>query len=391
ALPPLPFRTPHTDKELDDYARTVADLYTEARPAAEHDENGIGAKIRRYQDTQAKLDVDRVRRPAEAVFDPETAHRLASEAGAQRLGRQLRRAALAGLVPADVLAWHARQLDARGETVTAMNLTRDMAFALETATRDADLAWLAEHGEVLREHFAIAAALADRAEDPRWMEVVGRMRQLTTLGGYDLTSLCEHLTASTHPTSLAPGILAALDDLAPAGHAPVGQNAPHWVASPAADAHQVDPDLAALLHDQYTDIATEHTAVINRIAADAEHIPTGEPAVLEGDFAFTEHFGPRPTEAELTAHWDRTVAEIHSYRDAYGITDTISVAGDRPDDRNERASFNTVHDGIDTYHDHVTAFHEQQQREHRQRAAVDQERSIATSVHIENERRGPRL
>ncbi|MFZ2174594.1 MAG: AAA family ATPase, partial [Rhodococcus sp. (in: high G+C Gram-positive bacteria)] len=342
ALPPLPARTPHTDKELDGYARTVADLYTQARPAAEQDENDIGAKIRQYNKTQAQLDVDRVRRPAAAVLDPETARQLATQAGAQRLGRQLRKAALAGLAPADVLAWHARQLDARGETVTVLSLTRDMAPALEAAARDVDRTWLAEHQEVLREHFAIAAAVADRSEeDPRWLEVAGRMRQLTALGGYDLTSLCEQITASTHPASLAPGILAALDDIAPTGHEPVDPNAPRWVHSPDIDAHQVDPDLATQLREQYTGIAAEHTAVVRRIAAEAEQIPAGEPTVLGGGFAFTEHLGPRPAKAELAAHWDRTAAEIHSYRDTYGITDTTSVAGDRPEDRNDRAPFNT--------------------------------------------------
>jgi hypothetical protein len=163
------------------------------------------------------------------------------------------------------------------------------------------------------------------------------------------------------------------------------------VASPAADAHQVDPDLAALLHDHYTDIATEHRASTQRIAAEAEQIPAREPAVLSGDFAFTEHLGARPTEVELAVHWARTVAEIHSYRATYGITDTTSALGDRPEDRTARGHFNTVHEDIAYYNEHVVAARDQQQREQHQQSSRAREHDIQAPIHVENERRGPRL
>src|SRR3546814_16749935 len=75
--------------------------------------DGIGATIRRYDETRAQLDTTRIHRPVREAFEPEIAERILAEAGVQRLGRHLRKAALTGIAPEAVLSWHAQQLEAQ--------------------------------------------------------------------------------------------------------------------------------------------------------------------------------------------------------------------------------------------------------------------------------------
>ncbi|MFC9553648.1 MobF family relaxase [Rhodococcus sp. NPDC056960] len=380
ALPPLPVRTPHTDKELDDYARTVADLYTAARPATEHDEDGIGAKIRQYQDTQARLDVERVRRPAHAVFDPDLAEQISTDASASRLGRQLHKAALAGLAPDDVLAWHAHQLTEQGKPITALALASDIAPAVAAATRDRNTAWLTEHEELLCEHFPMAAGKLD---DPRWNDAASRIRQLTETSERGLVELCAELLERTGRWNMIGGLLDALDEIAPAGHHPINPEAPHWVDSPAADAELVAPELAEQLRTEYTAIAAEHTRIQRVINPTADATELSAPT---HEFSFADHLGPRPDDRALARQWDRIAAEIYAYRDTYDITDTTSVAGDRPEDRAQRNHYDTVHAAHEALHDNLGAHQEQQQRH-----VAEYEHHIQNQAQIDHQRRGPRM
>ncbi|MDP1013805.1 hypothetical protein Q6293_29205, partial [Klebsiella pneumoniae] len=65
------------------------------------------------------------------------------------------------------------------------------------------------------------------------------------------------------------------------------------------------------------------------------------------ELRFTQHLETRPEDPEIAVQWDRTAAEIQAYRDRYNITDTTSVAGDRPENKADIAPFNTVHRDID--------------------------------------------
>lgn len=387
-LPPLPPRTPGTDKELDDYARLVADRYTTVRPApAETD--GIGRRIRDYDAAHAELDAARVQRPIQAAFEPATAERLIAEPGVHRLGRHLRTAALAGLSPENVLAWHAQQLTTRGDDVTARALIKDLVPAVTDAAERANTRWLAEHEDTMREHFPIAMATAARSDDPRWNTAIARMRELTAHGGYDLDELCRDIHTATHPGVLAGGIVDALDDIAPTHRTPVDQDAPHWVPSPDLDAHLVDPVLGEQLDNRYDDIAAEHAAAVDRIAAVPD--PASTP-----DLEFTRHLEQRPDDDALAAEWNRTAAEIAAYRDRYQITDTTSIAGDRPENRAEHAPYNTVHTNIDTLHDHIEQQrrdeHEEQQRLQREAENIEHHHTIAQqNIEHGHQRRGPRL
>ncbi|MFZ2176714.1 MAG: AAA family ATPase, partial [Rhodococcus sp. (in: high G+C Gram-positive bacteria)] len=397
ALPPLPPRAPHTDMELDDYARIVAELYTEARPAAEHDADGVGAKIRDYRQTRTVLDRERVRRPVEAVFDPETAASITADKAAWRLGRQLRNASLAGLNPAEILQWHARQLTEQGKPITAVSLASDIGPALTTATRDLNAQWLDENDAVLREHLPVAAAMADRGGDPRWNDVAGRLRVHTTHGGRELADLCSELAAHAGTMSNISRVVEALDEIAPAGHEPINPAAPHWVPSPDVDAHQVDPALAQQLRDEYTDIAAFRETTVLEIAATAQRGAESENVDVElpTNLAWTQHLGPRPYEDELAVDWDRAAADIHAYRSTYRITDTTSLAGDRPDKKAELGDFHAVHDRAQIFHDHVDQYREEQQRQTRQQENTDHERQMHGHAHAietqENQRGGRRM
>ena len=383
ALPPLPPRTTSTDKELDDYARIVADRYATARPEHERTD-GIGATIRRYDETRAQLDTTRIHRPVREAFEPEIAERILSEAGVQRLGRHLRKAALAGIAPEAVLSWHAQQLEARGEDVTAANLIKDMAPAITAATEKTNTRWAADHDEILREHFPLAVAAAERTEDPRWNAAVGRIRELVTHAGFDVDDLCRTIETAAHSTAHVTGITDALDTIAPAASEPADPAAPHWVPSPDLDAHLVDPTLAEQLDNTYTDIAAEHTANTRRIGTD-------DARGNHPELRFTEHLEARPEDPELAAQWDRTAAEIQAYRDRHDITDTTSAAGDRPENKADIAPFNTVHRDIDTLHDRMQEHREEQRRAERQQATLEHQHTIAQHVEHEQKRRGPRL
>ncbi|MBJ7325042.1 MAG: relaxase domain-containing protein [Rhodococcus sp.] len=387
-LPPLPPRVPGTDNELDDYARELADRYGAARPAPA-ETNGIGAQIRRYDTASAALDTERVQRPIRAAFDPVTAERLVAEPGVHRLGRHLRTAALAGIAPDAVLAWHAQQLTERGDELTAANLIRDLAPAVAAATDTANTRWADEHAETLREHFPIAAAVANRSDDPRWTAATGRMRELTTYGGYKLDDLCATISAAAHSTAHVTGITAALDDIAEPQRERTDSRAPHWVPSPPLDAQLVDDDLAAQLRADYAAIADEHATTVERIGV----LPD---PVVEPDLSFSRHLEQRPDDAELAAQWNRTAAEIHAYRDRNEVTDTASIIGDRPENRADRAPFNTVHDHVEALTDaieqHRTEQRQEQLRAQHERDTVEHHRTVDQVVAgQEAHRRGPRL
>ncbi|MFD4366982.1 ATP-dependent RecD-like DNA helicase [Rhodococcus sp. NPDC058521] len=381
ALPALPPRVAGTDKELDDYARTVAAKYAQARP--DHTpQPGIGESIRAYEATQKRVDEQRVNVPLAAVFDDTTAERLAHERGVHRLGRQLGKATLAGLDPNAVLGWHAQQLRGRDQDITVMGLIRDMGPAIEQATLAANTAWLRDHDAVLREHFPIATALVDRTDDPRWNTAAGRMRELTDTGHYALPELCEKVKATTRSSATAAGILDALDTIAPAGQHPTNPNAPRWVPSPALDADHVDTTLAGELRDQYTHISAEHADHTRALGHDeaTDMVPA----------SFTAEVGPRPDDPQLRQEWARTAAEVHAYRHTYEITDTTSVAGDRPHEHTERVAFNNVHTSIETYREHLEQHHENQH--HQQQHELERHHTIATQQQsIDQERRGPRM
>ncbi|WCT06227.1 MobF family relaxase [Rhodococcus qingshengii] len=383
ALPPLPPRTTNTDKELDDYARILADRYAAARPEHERTD-GIGATIRRYDETRAQLDTTRIHRPVREAFEPDTAERILADASAHRFGRHLRRAALAGIAPEAVLSWHAQQLAARGEDVTAATLIKDMAPAITAAVEKTNTRWAEEHGEILRGHFPYALATAARTEDPRWIAAAGRIRELVTHAGFDLDDLCRRIGSSAHRIAHITDITTALDAIAPPAREPVDPAAPHWVPSPDLDAHLVDPALAEQLDATYTDIAAEHTANTRRIAADDARGNAPE-------LRFTEHLEARPEDPDMAAKWDRTAAEIQAYRDRYNITDTTSVAGDRPENKADIAPFNTVHRDIDTLHERMDEHSEEQRRAEHEQATVKHHHTIAQHVEHDQQRRGPRL
>lgn len=395
ALPPLPPRTTSTDKQLDDYARIVADRYTAARPDTGVDASGIGARIRSYDTARADLDTARVHLPVTAAFDPATAHRLLAEPGVHRLGRHLRTAALTGLSPQQILAWHAEQLTAAGRPVTAAELVRDVAPAVATAATAANTRWAERHDDTLRRHFPLVADLADHTDDPRWTAAIGRLRELTDHGGHDLDQLCQRITSTTHTAPTAAGITAALDDIAAPQRAATDADAPDWVPAPDLDAHLVDPASAELLHITYTDIAHAHTDVVDRIAhADDD--------TLRSEFEFTRHLLERPDDPDIATQWNRTVADIHAYRDRGHITDTTSVAGDRPDDRTEHATYHTVHRHIDDLGDTIDDHHRTRREDHAaERRRIDHdtitEQHRLIDVHHqrvdmdEHHRRGPRL
>lgn len=390
-LPPLPPRTPGTDKELDDYARLVADRYSAVRPTPV-ETDGIGRRIRDYDAARAELDNARVQRPIQAAFDPATAERLIAEPGVHRLGRHLRTAALAGLSPTSVLAWHAQQLEARDIEVTAANLIRDVVPKITDAAARANSRWADEHAATLAEHFPMAVALAEHSDDPRWNTAIGRMRELTDHGGYDLDRLCTQITEATHSTRHGAGVLAALDDIAPPQRSAVDPAAPAWLTTPDLDAHLVDQAAADRLHADYTAITAEHVELTERIAAAAE--PDRLP-----EFGFTAHLPTRPVDDEqLTAEWNRTAADIAAYRDRGSITDTTSVAGDRPDDRAEHATFNAVHRDIDTLAEHIDEHHRAQQEERarqlREERDIEHHRTLiehSPVVEHDRQRRGPRM
>ncbi|MGB7507330.1 MAG: hypothetical protein WA965_18085, partial [Mycobacterium sp.] len=334
----------------------------------------------------------RVQRPIQAAFDPATAERLIAEPGVHRLGRHLRTAALAGLSPTDVLAWHAQQLEARDIEVTAANLIRDVVPKITDAAARANSRWADEHAATLTEHFPMAVALAEHSDDPRWNTAIGRMRELTDHGGYDLDRLCTQITDATHSTRHGAGVLAALDDIAPPQRSAVDPAAPAWLPTPDLDAHVVDHAAADRLHADYAAITAEHVELTSRIAA------ADEPDRLP-EFGFTAHLPARPVDDEqLTAEWNRTAADIAAYRDRGSVTDTTSVAGDRPDDRAEHATFNAVHRDIDTLAEHIDEHHRAQQEERirqlREEHDIEHHRTLTEHnpvVEHDRQRRGPRM
>ncbi|MDV8009626.1 hypothetical protein [Rhodococcus sp. IEGM 1318] len=66
-----------------------------------------------------------------------------------------------------------------------------------------------------------------------------------------------------------------------------------------------------------------------------------------------DHLEARPEAVELAVQWDRTAAEIQAYRERYNITDTTSVADNRPENKADTAPFNTVHRDIDNLGDRI--------------------------------------
>ncbi|OZE28113.1 hypothetical protein CH278_24645 [Rhodococcus sp. 05-2254-5] len=110
---------------------------------------------------------------------------------------------------------------------------------------------------------------------------------------------------------------------------------------------------------------------------------------------FTRYLEQRPDNDALAAEWNRTAAEIAAYRDRYQVTDTTSIAGDRPENRAEHAPYKTVHTSIDTLHEHIEQQrrdeHEEQQQLRREAENIEHHHTIAQqNIEHGHQRRGPR-
>ena len=375
ALPPLPVRGDHADAELDEFARDVAARFHAAHEAPEPDADDLGGRIRRYQDATAAFDVDRVRRPVAAALGDEEADRIVADRALWRLGRHVRRAALAGIDPADMVAWHAHRLAEAGEPITASTLAADIAPALTATVRERDAAWLADNLDTVREHLP---TLAHTPDEPATIAAAGRIRRLAEETGRGVDDVCRGLSDRTGRYAAATQITEALAEVAQPDHQLTNHDAPTWVDAPSADAAGIDGARAAELRAEYDAIA----------AATARRRDRYTDQTLDSAPEWMRHLGPRPADSDGARRWAQVAAEADAYRRTYRVTDSTSVAGERPTAGDAAADWLQVQRRVQ---EQQRAHQEHQQREQERQRQKAQRRVDADQQRPGHQRGGPRL
>lgn len=326
-LPPLPIRDPlHTDTELHDFAVECARRYTETTDRAAAADTGIGEFIRRYRDTSALLETQRVRTLATAALGEELGARIAEESSARLLARQLHRAAQAGIDPINLLTWHHERLTENGIDTTAATLRSDMAKPLTELIARRNTAWLTEHEETITEHLP---TLALQTDDERAQAIAGRIEHLHHLSGASIEEVVADLAEQAGATAPATVLLAELDRIAADGRDLTNPDAPEWVVAPVSDADTIDPELAATIREDYQAIAELHRDYRDQLTDDTA--PTWAHSSL----------GACPEDPEHAALWRATIADAAAYRSTHHITDNDTLVGVRP--RERRAALDWIH------------------------------------------------
>ncbi|MBC2586919.1 MobF family relaxase [Rhodococcus aetherivorans] len=344
ALPPLPIRSPlGTDAELYDFAVDCARRYTDATDRAAAADTGIGAVIRRYRDTSALLETQRVRTLATAALGDELGARIAEQASARLLARQLHRAAQADIDPINLLTWHHERLTEQGADITAAALRSDMAKPLTELIARRNTAWLTEHQNTIAEHLP---TLALQTDDERALTIAGRIQHLHRLTGAAVEEIAADLADRAGATAPVTVLLAELDRIAADGRDLTHPDAPDWIAAPVSDADTVDPDLAAQIRQDYQTLTDLHRDYRDQLTDDTA--PTWAHTAL----------GPCPDNPEHADRWRATVADAAAYRSTHHLTGDDPLVGARPQDR--RAALDWTR--IEQRRSHLLAHQERQQR-----------------------------
>ncbi|MDO1482223.1 TraA protein, partial [Rhodococcus ruber] len=327
-LPPLPIRDPlHTDADMHDFAVECARRYTETTDRAAAADTGIGEVIRRYRDTSALLETQRVRTLATAALGEELGARIAEESSARLLARQLHRASQAGVDPTNLLTWHHERLTANGVDTTAAALRSDMAKPLTELIARRNTAWLTEHEETIAKHLP---TLALQTDDERAQTIAGRIEHLHRLSGASIEQVVADLAERAGATAPATVLLTELDRIAADGRDFANPDAPEWVAAPVSDADTIDPELAATIREDYQAVAALHRDYRDQLTDDTAPI-----------WAHS-NLGACPDEPDHAAMWRTTIADAVAYRSTHHITDEDTLTGGRPKDRRAALDWNHV-------------------------------------------------
>ncbi|MFD6860523.1 hypothetical protein ACFWCF_24685 [Rhodococcus sp. NPDC060090] len=256
ALPPLPIRSLlDTDTEMYEFAVECARRYTEATDHAAADDTGIGEVIRRYRDTSALLETQRVRTLATAAFGEETGNRIAAEASAHLLARQFHRAVQAGIDPINLLTWHRERLTEQGIDITAAALRSDMARPLTELIARRNGEWLEAHHDTIAEHLP---TLALQTDDERAHTIAGRIEHIHHISGATVDEIVTDLAQRAGATAPATTLLAELDRIAADGRDFTHPDAPEWIVAPVSGADTIAADLAQQIRQDYQTITDLH-------------------------------------------------------------------------------------------------------------------------------------
>ncbi|MFI2562215.1 MobF family relaxase [Nocardia farcinica] len=355
-LPPLPIRSPlDTDAEMHDFAVDCARRYIEAGERAAAADTGIGEVIRRYRDTSALLETQRVRTLVTAALGEELGTRIAEEASARLLARQLHRAAQAGVDPINLLTWHHDRLTENGVDITAAALRSDMATPLTELIARRNTEWLAEHQETIAEHLP---TLALQTDDERAQAIAGRLEHLHRLSGTSIDEIVADLAERAGATAPATVLLTELDRIAADGRDLTNPDAPKWIVAPVSDATHIEPELAQQMRQDYQVIADMHGNYRDPLTDDTA--PTWAQSNL----------GPCPADPEHAAQWRATIADAAAYRSTHHVTDEDTLVGGRPKDR--RAALDWTQFERERVHLH----NEREQQERRAPHALDHHAEI---------------
>ncbi|MGW0021629.1 MobF family relaxase [Rhodococcus sp. NPDC003382] len=326
-LPPLPIRSPlDTDAEMYDFAVECARRYTEATDRAAAADTGIGEVIRRYRDTCALLETQRVRTLASAAFGEELGARIAEEASTRLLARQLHRAAEVGVDPINLLTWHRDRLAENDVEVTAAALRTDMAKPLTELIARRNTEWLEQHQETIAEHLP---TLALQTHDERALTTASRIAHIQRLSDASVEEIVADLAERAGATAPVTVLLAELDRIAADGRDFTNPDAPEWIVAPVSDADHIDPELAEQIRQDYQTITELHGSFRDRLTDDTA--PEWARSTL----------GSCPENPEHAALWRATIADAAAYRSTHHVTDEDTLVGDRPKDR--RAALDRNH------------------------------------------------
>lgn len=343
-LPPLPIRSPlDTDTEMYEFAVECARRYTEATDQAAASDTGIGEVIRRYRDTSALLETQRVRTLTAAAFGEETGNRIAAEASARLLARQFHRAAQAGVDPINLLTWHRERLTEQGVDITAAALRSDMARPLTKLIARRNSEWLEAHHDTIAEHLP---TLALQTDDERAHTIAGRIKHIHHISGATVDEIVTDLAQRAGATAPASTLLAELDLIAADGRDFTHTDAPEWIVAPVSDADTIDADLAQQIRQDYQTITDLHRDHRDQLTDDTA--PTWAQASL----------GPCPNDPDHASLWRATIADAAAYRSTHQVTDDDTLTGGRPRDR--RAALDWTH--VERQRAHLLEQKKRQQR-----------------------------
>lgn len=364
ALPQLPPAELVDDRELLAFAQRIGAQYSDQQPAPTAQADQVAELIEQYRHNQSQLDDERGRAALVEALGDQAGSRIADEDHSHRIGRQVERAHRAGLDPVDTIRAAAEQIEADlADTdrtpdadpygrVRPGRLSVTVGAQINEQARAARADWLATHHSELAEHLPVAA---DNLNDPRWDAIADRMMVRQQLTGEDVGQMASDLAGRAGGDAPVGRVEHVLAETAGAN---ADQHLPDWITPPDHDAHRVNPERAAALDAQYRQIADTH--------ADYQRTASQQ---LTGTNAprWAKELGARPADPNQAAQWDKAAAEAQLYRNTHRITDTTSLTGPRPEQRQQQQAHDSVHQA------NTRQQQAQQQRVEQQRAQQAQQ------------------